>query len=84
MTFFSGMAEDPDETYASYWDEFKLRTDEKQKTVEFLKTLQSCDLSVITNMISIGAGKDARLDVHVIQKWVSSHVVPFQGPGYSQ
>ena len=58
MTFFSGMAEDLDENYASYWDEFKLRTDEKEKTVEFLQTLKSCDLSVITSMISIGAGKD--------------------------
>ena len=52
------MADNLDETYASYWDEFKLRTDEKEKTVEFLKTLKPCDLSVITSMVSIGAGKN--------------------------
>ena len=66
------MAEDLDENYASYWDEFKLRTDEKEKTVEFLQTLKSCDLSVITSMISIGAGKDTtQLGAHLMQNMVS-------------
>ena len=46
-----------DEDYGSYWDEFKLRTDEKEKTVEFLKQFKSCNWSEITSMLSIGAGE---------------------------
>ena len=45
-----------DADYGSYWDEFKFRTDEKEKTIEFLKQLKSVNFSEITSMLSIGAG----------------------------
>ena len=45
--------------YAAFWDEFKLRTDEKQKTVQFLSEMKKHNLEEITTMLSIGAGTDA-------------------------
>ncbi len=49
------MAEALDD-YTATWNEFKLRSDEKQKTADFLNRLKSHDLSQITSMLSIGAG----------------------------
>ena len=45
-----------DADYGSYWDEFKFRTDEKEKTIEFLKQLKSVNFSEITSMLNISAG----------------------------
>ena len=51
------MAEEIDEKYCPYWDEFKLRADENGKTVGFLKKIEKCNFAEINSMISIGAGE---------------------------
>ncbi len=60
------MSAEIDVDYDNYWKEFKWRTDEKEKTIEFLNNSGKCDFSEVKSFLSIGAG-EADVDFGVIK-----------------